>query len=59
MVYDATSHNGNAAIVGFLGGIEAMQWRQRSVNSPQHLNQCIWTYLAFYTPLNPVFTGNS
>ena len=32
IVYDATSHNGNAAIVGFLGGIQAIQWRQRSVS---------------------------
>lgn len=29
IVYDATSHNGNAAIVGFIGASQAVQWRQK------------------------------
>ena len=32
IVYDATSHNNNAAIVGFLGGLQAVQWRQKNVS---------------------------
>ena len=33
IVYDATSHNNNAALVGFLGGLQAVQWRQKSVSN--------------------------
>ena len=32
IVYDATSHNNNAALVGFLGGLQAVQWRQKNVS---------------------------
>ena len=33
IVYDATSHNGNAALVAFLGASQAIQWRQRKVGN--------------------------
>lgn len=33
IVYDATSSKGSAALVGFIGGKQAIQWQQQSVGT--------------------------
>jgi hypothetical protein len=33
IVYDATTSKGNAALVGFVGGKQAVQWQQQSVGT--------------------------
>ena len=48
IVYDATSHNGNAAIVGFIGASQAVQWRQKEVSRLYNNSLCLsWFQIRF------------